>query len=216
VVIVLVGLAGLILLLLLGSLIDERAVGKQWALVLTPWRESIYDELARRTTGEAQLATHAFRRATEAHAAGSHEEAIRFLDLGLRMVERTSPGLLTLLRGMALVSRMANALAPVDALRPWAFNLPPLTGVALVETIVKRFVVGSTERFRLRVYVLGRGLGIAGRLLGRSVLRIHRQPEAGEEWGRVQAAHEDLGVLRTETLQAFHVLLRSFGRPPAT
>lgn len=62
------------------------------------------------------MAESAYKRAFSARAAGSSEEAIRLLDVALRVVERTSPDRVALLREMVVVSRMAAAVSPVAPL----------------------------------------------------------------------------------------------------
>lgn len=204
-------LGGLVVLVLSG-LRNQARLLRDWDLVLTPWGEEIYSELSERLSGESRMSEYAFKRAFGARAAGSTEEALRFLDVGLRVAERTAPDMVTLLRAMALVSRMAAAVAPVEPLEPRAFRLGALSKLALLGGLLHSLLVSTAERFRLRAYVLRRGFGMATRFLLRGTERV-RATRAGSdpEWERIADARADLSTLSTESLQTFHVLLLSFG-----
>jgi len=207
---ILVGVAGGLALLAIRGLVDQAQVMRDWEMVLSPLSIEVYQQLERRVEGESKMMDYAYKRALRARAAGSMEEAHRLLDVGLRVVERTSPDMITLLRGMAVVSRMASAVAPVKPLEPQAFRLRELSGLALLAGISHRFVVSTAERFRLRAFVLRRGFGLIRRFLLSSTERIRDQRKGAEmEWERVAAAREDLKRLSTESLQTFHALLLS-------
>jgi hypothetical protein len=184
-------------------------------MVLSPWGVEAYRELERRIAGESGMADYVYRRAFRARAAGSREEAIRLLEVGLKVVERTSPDMITLLRGMAVVSRMAAAITPVEPLRLQDFRLPRLSGLVFLAGLLHRFLTSSAERFRLRTYVLRRGFGVATHFLLEGTRRIRaRRPAAEAEWTRIEAARADLCTLSAESLRTFHVLLRSLAAQP--
>lgn len=204
------GVVGGIVVLLICGLSNQAQILRDWEMVLSPWAEDVYRELGERVEGESKMVEYAYGRAFKAHAAGSTEEAIRLLDVGLRVVERTSPDMITLLRGMAVVSRMATAVSQVSPLHPWAFQLPQLSGMALLSALGHNLLVSTAERFRLRAYVLRRGFRVVTRFLLSTTERIRATREhADPAWERIAAARADLRTLSTESLQSFHALLRS-------
>lgn len=213
--VIVVGILGGVLVLALRGLHNQAEILRDWEMVLSPWGVDAYRELEQRVEGESRMAEYAYRRAFGARAAGSRDEAIRLLDVGLRVVERTSPDMIALLRGMALVSRMAAAIAPVEPVRPRAFRLAKLSRLALVAGFLHRLLVSTAERFCLRVYLLRRGFGVATRFLLRTTERIRtRRLSADPEWNRIAAARADLRTLSAESLQSFHALLRSLAAEP--
>jgi hypothetical protein len=210
-----VGILGGGLVLIVAGLRDQAAILRDWEMVLAPWGERAYRELESRIHGESSLADYAYGKAFRARRAGSREEAIRLLDVGLRVMERTSPDMVTLLRGMAVVSRMAAAITPVEPLRMADFRLPRLSGLVLLASCVHRLLASTAERFRLKVYVLRRGFGVATHFLVESTQRIRaHRPAAEAEWNRIEAARADLRTLSAESLRTFHVLLRSLAAEP--
>ena len=199
------------LIVLVGrGLQDQARVLRRWQMVLAPWGAEAYQELQRRLEEESKLADLAYSRAFTARAAGSSDNALRLLEVGVRLVATTSPDMVVLLQEMAALSRMAAAISPVKPLRASDFRLRELSSLALVAGIVHRFLASTAERFRLRTYVLRRGFGLVSRFLLSSTRRIRSKQEAVDgEWDRIALAREDLKTLSTESLYTFHTLLLS-------
>lgn len=207
-------LGGAVALIVVGRY-NQAEVLRDWEMVLEPWGQDAYRELEARIEGESGMAEYAYRRAFLARAKGTSADAVRLLEVGLRVVERTSPDMITLLRGMAVVSRMAAAITAVEPLRARDFRLPSLSGLAAVAGFVHRLLVSTAERFRLRAFVLRRGFGVATRFLFESTKRIAaQQNEAQSDWQRIENARADLRTLSTESLRTFNVLLRSLASEP--
>jgi len=83
-------------------------------------------------------------------------------------------------------------------------SLRTLSGLVLLAGVLHRFVTSTAERFRLRVYVLRRGFGVATHFLSESTQRIRtRRPAAEAEWNRIEAARADLRTLSAESLRNF-------------
>ena len=139
---------------------------------------------------------------------GSLEEARHLLDVGFRVIEQFSPSMLRLLSAMATFSRMVSAMTPMPPLRPQSFRLTQLVSLAYLHQVVHQFLVSTGERFRLRLYVLGRGFGLATRYLLASTRRI-TSGAAGEDrdWEQVQTIRDDLQTLTDESLQTLRALL---------
>jgi hypothetical protein len=210
-----IGVFGGAIVLLIAGLQDQAAIIRHWEMILSPWGEQAYRELETRIEGESGMADYAYHKAFRAKAAGSSEEAIRLLETGLKVVERTCPDMMTLLRGMAVVSRMAAAITPVEPLRVEDFRLTRLSRLVFLAGLCHRLLVSAAERFRLRAYVLRHGFSIVTHFLFQSTQRIRaRRRPAEAEWIRIEAARDDLRVLSSESLRTFHALLRSLAAQP--
>lgn len=196
-------------LLLLG-LRNERAVKRDWAILLSPGGEKLYKKLETRVQTDLALAEITYDKAFELRGLGSMDEAIRLLDVGYRLIEHFAPSMLKLLAAMATFSRMVSAMAPVRPLRPASFHLAELVSLAYLNRLLHQFLVSTAERFRLRVYVLGRCFGIATRYLFTSTRRIaERQTESEREWEQIQSIREDFQSLTDESMESLRVLLTS-------
>ena len=204
------GLLGVIVVLVVRALSDQHEILEDWDRVLSPWGLDLYRELEQRIEGESKMAEYAYRRAFSARAAGSPEEAVRLLEVGLDVVQRTSPDMVALLREMAVVSRMAAAISPVAPLQPRDFRLPRLSTLAVLAALAHQVLFSAAERFRLRAFVLRRGFGLVSGFLLHSTQRIRAGAHGADpEWDRIEAARADLLTLSTESLQTFHALLTS-------
>lgn len=202
-------LGGLAVLFLFGRR-NERAVRRDWELLLTPKGEKLYRTIEGRVQSQMSLADLTYEEAFSVRELGSIEEARHLLDVGFRVIEQFSPNMLRLLAAMATFSRMVSAIAPIKPLRPQAFRLTQIASLAYLNQLLHQFLVSTSERFRLRVYVLGRGFGLATRFLLRSTRRIlGGEPEADREWEQIQAIREDFQTLTSESLDSLRVLLTS-------
>jgi hypothetical protein len=121
--------------------------------------------------------------------------------------------MLQLLSAMATFSRMVSAMTPVKPLRPQNFQLPQIVSLAYLNQVVHQFLVSTGERFRLRLYVLGRGFGLASRFLLASTRRITSgAPDSDREWEQIQAIREDFQTLTDESMESLRVLLTSLAQ----
>src|SRR5437773_148946 len=132
-------------------------------MLLTPKGEKLYHNIEMRVQSEMALAELTFDEAFSVHELGSVDEAQRLLDAGYKVIEKFSPNMLRLLAAMATFSRMVSAMAPVKPLRPQSFHLGSIANLAYLNQILHRFAVTTAERYRLRVYILGRSFGLASR-----------------------------------------------------
>ena len=202
-------LGGLVVLFLLGRR-NERAVRRDWELLLTPKGQSLYKSISGRVHGQLELAELTYDEAFEVRRLGSLEEAKQLLDVGFRVIETFAPTMLRLLSAMATFSRMVSAMAPIKPLRPQAFRLPQIVSLAYLNQLLHQFLVSTSERFRLRVYVLGRGFGMATRFLLSSTRRIaDGATDADHEWDQIDAIRDDFQTLTDESLESLRVLLTS-------
>jgi hypothetical protein len=203
-----------IILFMLGRR-NESAVKRDWDRLLTPRGEKLYRSIESRMQGELDLADIAYGEALAVRELGSMDEAIRLLDAGYKIIERFAPSMMRLLGTMAQFSRMVSAMAPVRPLRPRDFHLAQLASLAALNRIIHQFLVSTQERFRLKLYVLGRGFGLATRFLLQSTERIvKRTPQAEKEWDQIDAIRKDFQTLTDESMESLKVLLTSLSAEP--
>jgi hypothetical protein len=213
--VIILGVIGGAAVLVLAGLRSQATVLRDWQTVLKPWGEGVYEELERHVEGELRMADYAYSKAVDARAAGFSREAIRLLGIGSSSVQRMSPDMVTLLRGMSVVSRMAAAITVVEPLRARHFRLPRLTSLVALAGFAHHLLVSTAERYRLRAFVLRRGFGMTTRFLLERTERICSRCQATEtDWDRIEAARADLRTLSRESLQTFQVLLRSLAAEP--
>jgi hypothetical protein len=203
------GILGVMVVLVVRAISDQKEILRDWDRVLSPWGLDAYREMEQRIEGEAKMAEYAFRRAFSARAVGSSDEAVRLLDVALQVVERTSPDRVALLREMVVVSRMAAAISAVGPLQANAFRLPRLSTLAVFAALAHQMLFSASDRFRLRAFVLRRGFGMVSQRLLRSRERIESGASGDPEWERIEAARADLQTLSTQSLHTFHTLLAS-------
>jgi hypothetical protein len=201
---------GCLVVLFLFGLRNERAVRRDWELLLTPRGEKLYKSIEGRVHSEMALAELTYDEAFSVRELGSVDEAIHLIDVGYKVIEKFAPNMLKLLAAMATFSRMVSAMAPVNPLRPRDFKLAQIVSLAYLNGLLHQFLVSTAERYRLRVYILGRSFALGARFLLDSTQRIVRkEPEADREWDQIQAIRQDFQTLTTESLDSLKVLLTS-------
>ena len=202
-------LGGLAVLFFFGRR-NERAVRRDWELLLTPKGERLYRSIENRVTSEMQLADMTYDEAFSVRELGSIEEAKHLLDVGYKVIEKFSPNMLRLLAAMSTFSRMVSAMAPMKPLRPQGFRLAQIASLAYLNQFLHNFLVTTSERYRLRVYILGRSFGLASRFLLASTKRIaSNEPDSEKEWEQIRFVREDFQTLTDESLESLRVLLTS-------
>jgi hypothetical protein len=202
-------LGGLAVLFFFGRR-NERAVRRDWELLLTPKGEKLYRSIESRVSSEMELANLTYDEAFTVRELGSVEEAKHLLDVGYKVIEKFSPNMLRLLAAMSTFSRMVSAMAPVPPLRPQGFRLAQIASLAYLNQVLHSFLVTTAERYRLRVYILGRSFGLASRFLLASTKRIAgNEPDSEKEWEQIQFIREDFQTLTGESLESLRVLLTS-------
>ena len=199
-----------LLVLYVHGRMNEHAAWRQWTTLLEGRSEAIYKKARERIDDRLTLVDCAYDQAFEARKAGSIDEAIEFLGVGYDMVEAVAPDLQRLVAGMAVLSRMASAVAPVPPLRSADFRTANVANLAQVASILHVFLVSAKERFRLRLFVLSRGFTLVTRWLFLSTQRIRaRRPIEPGPWQEVHALQHDFRKLSDESLESLRVLLVS-------
>jgi hypothetical protein len=68
--------------------------------------------------------------------------------------------------------------------------------------------VSASERYRLKVYMLGRSFGLVTRYLLRSIHNLgSAAPDVAREWDQIDAIRADFQTLTDESLDSLRVLL---------
>src|SRR6266581_853161 len=169
-----------VVLFLLGRR-DERAIRRDWELLLTPKGESLYRNIEGRVNNELALVDLTYDEAFAVRELGSVDEAKKLLDVGYRVIEKFSPNKLT-----------------------------QIVSLAYLNGLVHQFLVSTAERYRLKLYILGQSFGLATRFLLDSTQKIARgATDADREWEQIQAIRDDFQSLTDESLESLRVLLTS-------
>jgi hypothetical protein len=200
---------GGLLFLFLWSRISESR-WRDWETLLNASDHALYAKMRSQLDGELAMADYAYDRAEQQRQVGGVEEAIRLLELGYGMIERAAPDLRRLLAGMAVFSRMVSAMVPIPPLRPRDFQVSQLASLAALNQVLHHFLVTAAERFRMRLYILGQGLGIILRFLSGSTRRIRdTRSTADRDWNDVAALRNDFHTIKDESLESFRLCLAS-------
>ncbi len=198
--------SGLVLLFLDGRR-RERAIARDWQLVLTPRGQQELDRLQENVKAKLTLADYVYDRAFEARRRGDYGDAVELVDLGCEVIEYYTPTMVRALGAMAVLSRMAAAIAPVQPLRPRDFRLAQLVQLAHLNRFVHHLLVTTAERFRFRVYILQRGFRTLSALVFKS--SQHARPGQAPDWPQLEAARSDVTTLSHESIETFRALLVS-------
>jgi hypothetical protein len=194
----------------------EARIIAGWRFLLSTRSQQVLSSVRGQLESELTLAELTFEHASTARRRGAGDDATRILEVVRDVVEKFAPGILKLLSAMAAFSRMVSAMAPVRPLRPRAFRIGQIAGLAYLDPLLRHLLVTSAERFRLHVYVIGRSIGVATRFLLEATRRIAgREPEGDRSWKQGEDALADLRTLTDETLESLRALLQSLDRQSA-
>jgi hypothetical protein len=209
----LLSLVSLVVLLAARAFYHGETIRREWAFISSSWSVTILEGLEIKAASESAALKSAYRSAVRARADGSRDEALRMLDIFLRMVERSAPDWLEVLASVILLSRMADAVTPIPPFKPWTYRLFPVTWLALVGMILHHVTITTGERLRLRAYILRGCWRIIRRSMRASVTRI-RLVDQARAWERLDAARSDLENVSAETLRSVHAALLSLDARP--
>jgi hypothetical protein len=193
----------LVVLLVIDGRRRERAIERDWELLLTPRGQRRLERFASSVHDELALADLTYERAAEARDQGDLFAAYRLVDSGCELIAAFAPKMVHALAAWMVLSRMAAAVAPVKPLRPRDFHLAQLVQIAYLSRFLHHLVVSTAERFRLRVYLLQRGFRVVGAL----ALRWRGAPVT--PWNELAAVRHDVNTLSQESLETLRVLLMS-------
>jgi len=187
---------------------DEDKVQSEWVALLSPSSERVLHQARTEIESETTKVGVVMKEAMEIRELGDLDEAIRFLDLGGDIIQRSTPNLLSLLSVMMRFSRMIGAIAPVNPIFPTGFHLAELTNLAHLNGMLHRMLTSAKQRFRLKVYILGKGVSITSHYLVKSIGSIvTRRSSVDEEWEQILGVEQDFQRLSNESVQSFQNLL---------
>jgi hypothetical protein len=188
----------LLVLLLLGRRAETRLLSDWEALLLTPRRD---DQERLATILEVHLvrAKQLCGDAAAARELGAFDEAMRLMDTTYEIIRRFAPTPLRALAAMAMMSRVACALAAPAPLRPEGFRLRQLADLARLNQLVHRFLTTARARYRLHVYILGRNLVLLMTIVDDHIRRLRRHADdRDEEWRQIEEARHERRQLSAE------------------
>ena len=189
---------------------DEEKVQSEWVALLNPSSERILQQARTDIEANTTRVGVAMKEAMEVRELGDLDEAIRFLDLGGDIIQRFTPNLLSLLSVMMRFSRMIGAIAPVNPILPGGFHLAELTSLAHLNGMLHRLITSAKQRFRLKLFILGKGISITSDYLVKRIGSIvSRRSSEDQEWEQILGAEQDFQRLSNESVQSFQNLLQA-------
>lgn len=207
--------AALLVLAVVATLFVALAFGRyrhdarvqEWRDLIEPGTNRAADALERESALERLLADDAYLAAEQARHGPDMVDAVRLLELALRVVEEATPSRLERLRIMSRLVRMSMAILPMEAVPANRFRLTRVGLVARAGAVLDAIVVSPVERMAIRLRVLTIGLGLTLHVLRASTADARQHPSAETPWERFRAALDDWSALDQEHLRSMRVLL---------
>ncbi|PYV89577.1 MAG: hypothetical protein DMG05_13250, partial [Acidobacteria bacterium] len=82
--------------------------------------------------------------------------------------------------------------------------------------ILHQILVSASQRFRLKLYILGKGVSIASRYLIERIKNvINRRSAVDQEWDEIVGIEKDFRRLSQESVQSFRGLLEALSQDAA-
>ena len=194
----------------------EAKIRSEWQALLSPACEKTFRQARSQIETNASMVEVAIDEAMEIRQLGDMDEALRFLSIGGEVIERFTPSLLSLLKLMVKFSRMMSAITPVNPIVPHDFHMAELTSLAYLNQILHQILVSARQRFRLKLYILGKGVSIASRYLIERIKNvINRRSAVDQEWDEIVGIERDFRRLSQESVQSFRGLLEALSQDAA-
>jgi hypothetical protein len=195
---------------------NEGKVRSEWETLLSPAGEQTFQKARVQIETGTSMVGAAINEAIMIRRLGEVAEAMCFLDTGYQLIERFTPNLLSLLTIMVRFTRMMSAIAPVKPLVPSDFHLAELADLAFLERILHQILASAKQRFRLKLYVLGKGVSIASHYLMQRIKAVlNHHSTADREWNEIASIGQDYQKLSDESLQSLHALLEALSHEAA-
>jgi hypothetical protein len=182
---------------------------QRWQFVLNAPEERALESLRRRVELDSALARQALDAAERARDARRPADALTVLRVALSVLEEAGADRLTRLRAMAVYSRMVRAIRPLPAPSPAPFRGARLKAAAAFAGFVHGFLVGTQERFRLWLVLMGLGVRIVLHGGQRAVDGAFREPARARPWAAFAEGLSDFEALDASHLAAFEALAAS-------
>jgi hypothetical protein len=188
---------------------NRAVVLQRWEFVLGAPEKQAIDSLRQRMAVDSALTQQALDAADRAREANRPPDALTVLRVALSVLEEAGADRLTRLRAMGVYSRMVRAISPLPPPSAAPFKGPSLRATASAAGLVHRVLVGTQERFRLWLLVLGLGVRIVLRGGRRSADAAAREPFRQQPWKEFTREVEDFQALDACHLTAFEALVAS-------
>jgi len=182
---------------------------QRWQFVLNAPEQRALESLRRRVELDSALARQALDAAERARDASRAQDALTVLRIALSVLEEAGADRLTRLRAMAVYSRMVQAIRPLPTPSAAPFRGARLKAVATVGGFVHGFLVGTQERFRLWLVLMGLGVRIVLHGGRRAVGGAIREPTRTRPWAAFAEGLSDFEALDASHLAAFEALAAS-------
>jgi hypothetical protein len=182
---------------------------QRWQFVLNAPERQAVESLRQRMAVDSALARQALEAAGRARDESRPPDALTVLRVALSILEEAGADRLTRLRAMGVYSRMVRAISPLPPPSAAPFRGTGLRATASVAGFAHRLLVGTQERFRLWLLVLGLGVRIVLRGGRRSVDAAGREPLRRRPWEDLSREVHDFEALDACHLTAFEALVAS-------
>jgi hypothetical protein len=182
---------------------------QRWHFVLNAPERQAIESLRQRMAVDSALTRQALEAVDHAREASRAPDAVTVLRVALSILEDAGADRLTRLRAMGVYARMVRAIEPLPAPSAVPFRGTELRLTASVAGLAHRFLVGTQERFRLWLLVLGLGVRIVLRGGRRSADAAGREPRRSRHWEAFARGVDDFEALDTCHLTAFEALVAS-------
>jgi hypothetical protein len=182
---------------------------QRWQFVLNAPERKAIESLRQRMAVDTALARQALEAADRAREASRPPDALTILRVALSVLEDAGADRLTRLRAMSVYSRMVRAIEPLPAPSAAPFRGAELRATASLAGLVHRFLVGTQERFRLWLLMLGLGVRIVLSGGRRSADAAAREPQRARPWNDFARGVDDFEALDACHLTAFEALVAS-------
>ncbi|HSD26538.1 MAG TPA: hypothetical protein VLL75_04495 [Vicinamibacteria bacterium] len=188
---------------------NRAVILQRWEFVLgAPERQAI-ESLRERMGVDSALTRQALEAADRAREASRPPDALTVLRVALSILEEAGADRTTRLRAMGVYSRMVRAISPLPPPSAAPFRGRSLRATASAAGLVHRVLVGTQERFRLWLLVLGLGVRIVVRGGRRSADAAGREPLQERHWKDFAREVGDFEALDACHLTAFEALVAS-------
>jgi hypothetical protein len=192
---------------------DQQDVLERWDFTLNPEGHKVYSDVAEQIKWDRRMYEESYDEAAMEDVRGNVKQAIHLLSFAAQVATESTLRVLALLRNAGILATHAEAIAPVPALTPVAFNASRLSLLATLHGIVHAFLVSTRERLALRLLILRCAVRAAAGLLRRATLRLCDEM-AGRRWIRLRQAREDHATVTDESLATLRLVLASLAAVP--
>lgn len=206
--VLLAAVAAGVVVLALGRFDRNRAL-KRWDFVLSGRAETATTALRARLAEDTEIAAHTYDLALKRKASLSYDEAVRLLAIAADTIEEAAEDRQRRLRALAIYARMAEAIVPVQPIRPSQFKLAETRSLTRIAQWLHELLASYQERFRFRLAVIGFGIRLVIRSVRGSRIRAAIEPSHPEPYQTFGDSLHDFRALDDEQVESFRQLMRS-------